>query len=169
MAADDSVFGHRDRAPLPHVVAVRFVLGMLATERVPWWAAQWLADGHDGEALRELAGLNGRDPHAVRDLLPAALAETGVDTPPTQVAAVIEAFRDLAQMFLSRRVDARWLVERVERIVVQAQYDDEVLGMPLGHLYGFDDEWDGGWGRTPEQLKTEVEARCSAQLLVAES
>jgi hypothetical protein len=28
-------------------------------EKVPWRAAQWLADGHDGEALRELAGLDG--------------------------------------------------------------------------------------------------------------
>ena len=145
------------------------MLGMLATERTPWWAAQWLADGHDGEALRELAGLNGKDPHAVRDLVPAALAEMGVELPTTRVAAVIEAFCDLADMLLSRRTDARWVVKRVEQIIVQTQYDDEVFDMPLGHLYGLDDEWEGGWGRTPEELKTEVEARCSEQLHVATS
>jgi hypothetical protein len=145
------------------------MLEMLATERTPWWAAQWLADGHDGEALRELAGLNGKDPHAVRDLVPAALAEMGVELPTTRVAAVIEAFRDLADMLLSRRTDAQWVVKRVEQIIVQTQYDDEVFDMPLGHLYGLDDEWEGGWGRTPEELKTEVEARCSEQLHVAAS
>jgi hypothetical protein len=42
-------------------------------ERIPWWAAQWLVDGRDGAALRELAGLDGRDVRAVRDLLPAVL------------------------------------------------------------------------------------------------
>lgn len=152
--------------PSPHAVAVWLVLGMLATERTPWWAAQWLADGHDGEALRELAGLNGKDTHAARDLLPAALAEMGVELPLTHVAAVIEAFRDLADMLLARRTDAQWVVKRVEQIIVQAQYDDEVLNMPLGHLYGLDDEWEGGWGRTPAELKAEVEARCSEQLLV---
>lgn len=56
----------QDRAPSPHTVAVWRVLEMLAVERTPWWAAQWLADGHDGEALRELAGLNGKDSRAAR-------------------------------------------------------------------------------------------------------
>jgi len=59
--------------------------------------------------------------------------------------------------------------QRVEQIIVQTQYDDEVFDMPLGHLYGLDDEWEGGWGRTPEELKTEVEARCSEQLHVVAS
>jgi hypothetical protein len=66
---------HADRTPSPVTAAALFVLGAIRIERVPWWAAQWLADGHDGEALRELAGLDGRDPHAVTDLIPSALAE----------------------------------------------------------------------------------------------
>ena len=158
-----------DRVPSPRAVAVWFVLEMLATERMPWWAAQWLADGYDGDALRELAGLNGKDPRAVRDLLPAALSEMGVELPPTLAAATFEAFRDLAEMLVSRRTDAQWVVKRVEQIVVQAQYDDEVLDMPLGHLYGLDDEWEGGWGRTEAELMAEVEARCLQQLRVAGS
>ena len=60
--------------PSPHDVAARFVLGRVSA-RTPWWAAQWLASGHDGEALRETAGLNGRDTRALDDLLPAVLAE----------------------------------------------------------------------------------------------
>jgi hypothetical protein len=157
----------QDRVPSPGVVAVWLVLEMLAVERAPWWAAQWLADGDDGEALRELAGLNGKDSRAVRDLLPTALAEMGVELPPTYLAAATASFRDLADMLVSRRADPQWVVKRVEQIIVQTHYDDDVLNLPLGHLYGLDDEWEGGWGRTPAQLKAEVEARCSEQLRVA--
>jgi hypothetical protein len=151
--------------PSPDVIAVWFVLG-LAVERAPWWAAQWLAEGHDGTALRDLAGLNGKDPHAVRDLLPAALTEMGIELPSTRVAAATEAFHDLAQMLVSRRTDARSVVQWVEQILVRAEYDDELFRMPLGCLYGLDDEWEGGWGRTPAELKAEVETRCSEQLRV---
>jgi hypothetical protein len=159
----------QNHVPSPRAVAVWVVLEMIATECVPWWAAQWLAERHDGEALRELAGLNGKDPRAVRDLLTAALTEMGVELPPTQAAAALEAFHDLAEMLVSRRADAQWVAKRVEQIVVQTQYDDEVLDMPLGHLYGLDDEWDGGWGRTAAELVVEVEARCSEQLRMAGS
>lgn len=157
----------RDWVPSPHAVAVWLVLETLAVERTPWWAAQWLADGHDGQALRELAGLNGKDSRAVRDLLPTALAEMGVEIPPTRLAAATASFHELAEMLLSRRADPQWVVKRVEQIIVQAQYDDDILKLPLGRLYGLDDEWEGGWGRTSADLQAEVEARCSEQLRVA--
>lgn len=157
----------QDRAPAPDTVAVSLVLEVLAVERVPWWAAQWLAAGHDGTALRELAGLNGTDPHAVRDLLPAALAEIGIQLPSTRLAAATESFRDLAEMLVTRRADPQWVIQRVEQIIVQTHYDDEVLNLPLSRLYGLNDEWDGGWGRTRAQLKAEVDARCSEQLRLA--
>ena len=67
--------------PSPELVAAWLELDTLPTERVPLWAAHWLAAGHDGEALAEIAGLHGDDPHDVRDLLPSALAECGVTTP----------------------------------------------------------------------------------------
>jgi hypothetical protein len=44
------------------------ILGTLPTERVPLWAAHCIAVGYDGQALAELAGLQGDDPHEVRDL-----------------------------------------------------------------------------------------------------
>jgi hypothetical protein len=72
----------------------------------------------------------------------------------------------LATVTAIRRVEAKWVLARVERIIVQAQYDDEVMDMPLGRLYGLDDEWDGGWGRTPAQLKALIEAGCAEQLRV---
>lgn len=72
--------------------------------------------------------MNTLGPHAVRDLLRAALAEVGVELPPTQVAAATGAFRDLAKMLLAHRTDALWVVKCVEQIIVQAHYGDELLG-----------------------------------------
>jgi hypothetical protein len=80
------------------------VLDTLPTERVPLWAAHWIADGRDGEALRRLAGLSGNDPHDVRDLLGNALRECGVDdrdiSPGASAkrAAAMEAFTAVAQL-----------------------------------------------------------------------
>lgn len=91
---------HDQRTPTPITVAAWFILGVAPTEDVPWWAAQWLADGHDSPALQELAGLNGRDSHTVNDLIPAALAELGIALPSATVAAAAEAFRELAEMCL---------------------------------------------------------------------
>jgi hypothetical protein len=156
---------NQDRVPSPRAVAVWLALDVLTVERAPWWAAQWLADGHDGQALQELAGLDGKDSRAVRDLLPEALAEMGVELPPTYLAAATESFHDLAEMLVSRRADPQQVLRRVEQIIVQTQYDDDVRKLPLGRLYGVGDEWEGGWGRTPAELEAEVEARCSEQLL----
>lgn len=153
--------------PSPNTVAARFVLGIAATERIPWWAAQWLADGHDGPALRELAGLDGRDPHAVNDLVPAAMAEMGVDVPTTTAAATGEEFRHAAELHLSGQASARWVAQQVEQIVPRADYSDDVLDLPLGRLYGIEDEWEGGWGRTVEELSAEIHAKCVDQLLGA--
>jgi hypothetical protein len=68
--------------PSPQHVAALLALGQLPAERVPWWAAAWVADGQGAEATAEIAGLDGRDPHAIRDLLPAVRfrAQQGLDT-----------------------------------------------------------------------------------------
>ncbi|MEV1289206.1 hypothetical protein [Micromonospora sp. NPDC049679] len=150
--------------PLPATVAAWFVLDLVPTERVPWWAARWLADGHDGEALRELAGLNGRDPHAVRDLLPRALADTGGVLPTTTVTAANEVFRELAERCLSGIVGERSVVQQVEAVVISTHYNNDVIDLPLGALYGTEYTWDGEWGRPIEELKASVRACCAAQL-----
>jgi hypothetical protein len=154
----------REETPTPAALAAWFVLGITPTERVPWWAAQWLADGHDGQALRELAGLNGRDPHEVNDLLPAALGEIGTALPPTVVAAAAEAFRRLAEMCLSGRAGERWVTQQVEEIVIRADYSSDVLDLPLGQLYGTEDAWEGGWGPPIKELRATVRSCCAAQL-----
>lgn len=56
--------------PSPLQVASWERLGVLPTEKVPLWAAYWIAGGRDGEALIYLAGLPGDDPREVYDALP---------------------------------------------------------------------------------------------------
>jgi hypothetical protein len=41
--------------PTPSVVAAWMVLDQLPAERVPMWAAEWLVQGYDGDALAEWA------------------------------------------------------------------------------------------------------------------
>ncbi|HEU0101278.1 MAG TPA: hypothetical protein VFR07_03080 [Mycobacteriales bacterium] len=77
-------------APSPELVAAWAALGILRFERVPLWAACWLADGLDGEALGELAGLSGADVQAVRELLPRALAELGAGREGSRRSALLE-------------------------------------------------------------------------------
>jgi hypothetical protein len=152
-----------EAVPSPELVAAWFVLGQARLERVPWWAAHWLLAGRDGQSLRELAGLNGRDPHEVRDLLPAALAEMSVALPPTAVAAAVVVFDDLARRCLAGEAGERWVVQVVEDVVTRTGYSFEVAELPLGRLHGFDDEWGAGWGRTVEELKAAIRAACAEQ------
>jgi hypothetical protein len=100
-----------DEIPSPRLVAAWLILGTLPTERVPLWAAHWLAAGYDGQALAELAGLHGDDPHEVRDLLGPALAECSASTPgggqaaagERERAAAMVAFTAIARLQISGR------------------------------------------------------------------
>ncbi|WP_413644530.1 hypothetical protein [Micromonospora sp. RTP1Z1] len=151
-------------APTPATVAAWLVLDTLPVETVPWYAAAWLVNGHDSQTLRELAGLDGRDPHAVRDLLPAALAEIGIALPTTDLAAATDAFRHLAELCLAGRAGERWVAQMVEEIVIRTDYSNSVIDLPLGQLYGADDAWEGGWGPTVEELTATVRAACVEQI-----
>ncbi|MGW2090324.1 hypothetical protein [Streptomyces sp. NPDC001880] len=161
MTAEEPISGIP--VPSPRDVAAWFTLGSVST-RTPWWAAQWLADGHDGEALREMAGLNGRDTRALHDLLPAVLAEMSVNPLPGTLEAVTTVFRNLAADCLSGQLDERSVARQVEEIVITHDYASEITDLPLGQLYGLNDEWQGGWGATVDQLRKTVRAWCADQL-----
>jgi hypothetical protein len=150
--------------PTPETAAAWRQLGLLPTERVPMWAAHWLVDGYDGESLIHLAGLHGDDPFDVRDALPGALADCGVKVPGSDVEAAALVFTHLARLHLTGLVGARWVSQRVEEIYIRSDYADGVLGLPLGSTYGIDDEWAGGWDRSPEQLAVAIRTACEEQL-----
>jgi len=147
-------------------VAAWFTLGRVPP-RMPWWAAERLAEGHDGEALRELAGLNDGDARAIGDLLPAALAELGQDPAQGRLAAATTVFRSLAAGCLAGNVDERSVAQQVEQIVTECEFDDAVLALPLGRLYGLEDEWLGGWGSSVRELRETVRVRCAEQVAAA--
>lgn len=84
--------------PSPLQVASWERLGVLPTDKVPLWAAYWIAGGHDGEALIYLAGLHGDDPREVHDALPQALRDCGVEMPDPGTEAAAAAFTDLARL-----------------------------------------------------------------------
>ncbi|MEV6561700.1 hypothetical protein AB0M22_38685 [Nocardia sp. NPDC051756] len=153
----------RDHAPDVHLLAAWFVLGSLPDE-LPWWAAQWLVEGHDGPALRELAGLNERDPRAVGDLLPEAMAEMGIALPANDIDATNVLFCDLAWRCLSGQLDERQVGQKVTEVLAVTNYDSAATHLPLGQLYWIEDEWQAGWGRPAAELEAEVRKQCTAQL-----
>lgn len=50
---------------------------------------------------------------------------------------------------------------------MRADHSSEVIDVPLGGLYGVDDEWGAGWGRSVEELRTAVRAACREQVRAA--
>jgi hypothetical protein len=157
--------------PSPQLVAAWLTLDILPTERIPLWAAHWIAGGYDGPTLAELAGLHGDDPRGVRDLLPAALAECGVSTSAEpsedqERAAAMIAFTAIARLQASGHASERWVVGKVVQIS-QPFFKPSITSLPLGQLFALDDEWGAGWGRTTEQLRAAVRQACAQQLEAA--
>ena len=149
--------------PSPSLVAAWEWLGLLPTARVPLWAAYWLVGGHDGEGLVYLAGLHGDDPRDIRDALPDALRDCGAEMPDSDVAAATVVFTHDARLLVDGRVSAEWLLDRVDRIVARTGYLQSVMDLPLGGLFGVDDEWGAGWGRSKEELALVVREACEEQ------
>ncbi len=157
--------------PSPQLVAAWLTLDTLPAERIPLWAAHWIAAGYDGQTVAELAGLHGDDPHEVRDLLPAALAECGVSIPghpahERERAAAMVAFTAIARLQASGRASERWVIDKVVQIT-EPDFKPSITGLPLGQLFALDDEWEAGWGRTEEQLSAAVRQACAQQLQAA--
>ena len=131
--------------PSPTLVAAWLTLDTLPTEYIPLFASSWIVDGHDGRALVELAGLHGDDPHDVRDLLPEALADCGVSVTTSDEAAAMTAFTALAHLQTDGLAGERWIVDKVTEVVARCDYSTMVTDLPLGSLFGLDDEWGAGW------------------------
>jgi hypothetical protein len=119
--------------PTPRLVALLAALDAVPAEDVPHWAAHWLIAGHDGDALRALAGLSGTDPGEARDELPDALADCGVTIPAAGVAAAALSFTHLARMLADGRAGSRWVAQKAAEIVADSPAD-AVAGLPLARL-----------------------------------
>jgi hypothetical protein len=105
------------------------------------------------------------DPRDIRDILPDALTDCGTAIPDSDSAAAQLAFTHLARLHTDRQAAERWILDKVSEIITRSGYADSVLvGLPLGGLYGLDDEWAAGWGRTEQELKARIREACAAQL-----
>jgi hypothetical protein len=158
-----------DEIPTPRLVAAWLTLDIIPTERIPLWAAHWLVQGYDGDTLRTLAGLSGTDPHAVHDVLPAALADCATPIPDSDAAAAQVAFIKLARMHADNRAAESWVLDKVCEIVARSGYANSVIELPLGQIFDLSDEWGAGWGRTEQQLKLEIQNACRSQLAASEA
>ena len=151
--------------PSPRLIAAWVKLDVVPAERMPLWAAHWLARGYDGDILRTLAGMSAADdPRDIRDILPGALADCGISVPDSDAAAAQVAFTHLARMHASGQAAERWILDKVCEITARSGYADSVLSLPLGKIFGLEDEWGSGWGRTEQELKAEIGKACAAQL-----
>ncbi|WP_156077185.1 hypothetical protein [Saccharothrix sp. NRRL B-16314] len=138
--------------PTPRQVALWTALDAVHAEEAPGWAAHWLAAGEDGDDLRTLAGLGGRDTGEVRDVLEGALADCGASIPAADVAAAAQSFNHLARMFADGRAGAEWVVQKVSEIVDDHRVNVDV--QPLGRLAG----------KAGEAGEEEVARACGEQL-----
>ncbi|OLF08921.1 hypothetical protein [Actinophytocola xanthii] len=153
--------------PSPSVVAAWVTLGLIATERIPLWAAHWLVLGHDGDSLAALAGVSGMDPHEVHDLLPAALANCGAPIPNSVTAAAEVVFVRLAGLLAENRVGERWVLDSVIEILRASGWEVGVIELPLGQIFDLSDEWGSDWGRPRHELEQEIRDACELQLAPA--
>lgn len=147
----------------PELVAAEYALRSVDVERMPWYTADWLADGHDGPALRELAGLDGTDTRLIGELLPDALSEVGVRVPSAAQAADTW-LATLAQRLIDGEVDERTVSEHVSAFVSWQLDVDEIWRSPFTDLHVIVDEWDQGWGRGNQELATIVRQLCRDHL-----
>jgi hypothetical protein len=88
-------------------------VGQCPSERLPWWAAHWLTQGWNGDALRTSTELNGSDLPAVGgDLMSEVFTELSVTVPSSAVVAANMAFGHLVRMCLEGQTKENWVVQK---------------------------------------------------------
>ena len=146
----------------PKVVAAWLTLDLLDLRRAPWWAANWMASGQDGEALRLLAGQNGQDPVQVRDLLLLVLKEHGVPIP-APLEAGMTAFTHIARLCLAGLLAERQAAGLASEAVAAAGSLVALWEAPMGNAALLTDEWDSKWGHNSDALARIVQDLCREQ------
>jgi len=128
--------------------------GVLRAELLPSVAAEFLARGLDTPALRELAGLDLQpfDLRDATDLYADAVAETSMPSSPEDLR-LRRVAHVLAVSWASGRVSTPAALKHFYRLAVWLDYPEDAAVM---RLYALDDEWNGGWGQTREQIEHEV-------------
>lgn len=146
-----------DMVPGPELVAAWQKLDLLTVDRLPVWAAHWIAAGHDGSALVELAGRSEGDP--VLDLVEPALQDCGFSGP-TMHDARRTAFSAVAAVMLAGHIDEFQVALEYSQIMVAGDGWTDPEGEPtLLRLFDLDDDWRHG-NRSIAELRATVRDVC---------
>jgi hypothetical protein len=86
-------------------VAAKWYVGELPGEEMPGIACEALELGHDGQNLRQLAGLRGPARRDILEIVDGAMRELGVEAPITKRDAALWLARDLAIKILDGRIE----------------------------------------------------------------
>ncbi|MCP4086190.1 MAG: hypothetical protein GY745_14210 [Actinomycetia bacterium] len=136
---------------------------------LPNLAAQYVAFGINSDALIDLAGLDLRhpaDPFDARDKYAEFLVDVGQETDLDDDSQVGLASALLAKRSLLRLEPPGQTSQRFYTLAVALNYEWPLE--EIGELYALDDEWQGGWGRTPDQLEVAADAACKSLLAKVE-
>jgi len=139
--------------PSPAQGAALRHLGMLNTDEIPMVAAHWLTE-YDSPALRRLAGLNGSEGWLIDQLWPEVLSDLGVDEVDGEHAWDLSVAFQLTAWRAGDRSITK-VMSQVIRAYIENDYPRYVP--EAGQLYGLEDELEGGWGRTPQEVLAEAE------------
>jgi hypothetical protein len=136
-------------------LGVAYVLwqqGVITSEHLVDTATQALVDGLDSPSLRELAGVRAADaPYDAPELAVRALEELGLK-PSDEHRARQTLACGLARRVVHGEDDEFRGAAQLWRIFMTAErYPDYAA-----QLIGLEDEWEGSWGRTPDQLRAEI-------------
>ncbi len=140
----------------PHAVAVEYALGLLDARDLPWYAADWLADGYHGPNLIRLACLDDSDPQANADLLAAVLGE--VDEPVPAIAVAADEWLDgVARRLDNGEIDERTVCRLVDAFLSDYIDEPDVWHSPFVDLGGMADY-------AYDAMLVEVRVLCGAHL-----
>ncbi|PPK62589.1 hypothetical protein V5P93_002021 [Actinokineospora auranticolor] len=124
-------------------------------------AAHWLVDGHDGEALRALAGLGAHDFYEIGEVLTDALAECGVSVPDSDDEALHVEYLRIAIAFQRGELtvaevvggvrEANWATYEGGDLLMTAIHHDSLL-------------WHAVWEPTEEYKADLVRTACAEEL-----
>ena len=129
-------------------------------------AEQGRSDRRVDQQDREQAGIDRFWAAADREAAAIDRADPVEARPPIRdnMATATVAYDHVALLCLDGLATERWVVHKVEELYVQSGCYSDLLSLPLGAVYGLADEWEGGWGRSPQVLATAVRAACMAQI-----
>jgi hypothetical protein len=63
-------------------------------------------------------------------------------------------------LYRQGKANERWVAQKIDEIVAGAGCLDDVYALPLGRLFGIDDEIDAGGGRFPAELQVLIQEAC---------